>query len=232
MKIISLLLATNLFAVPAALSAEILAGPIINPANGHTYYLLTNDTWTNSEAEANRLGGHLVTIDDALENDWVFETFGNFGDTPRGLWIGLTDQAVEGDFIWIDGSASAYRNWADGEPNDGNPDGEDIVHMWYPGHEFAGQWNDQGASATEAFGVLIHGVVEIPGPVLSVRVSQIALKWQSEIGIKYQVKFRSAVESQWQDLGAVIDGTGEQLSIPDPIEENQERRFYRVVIVP
>ena len=57
------------------LAAGILSGPAINPGPGHTYYLLTQNTWTASEAEAVTLGGHLVTINDSAENDWVLNTF-------------------------------------------------------------------------------------------------------------------------------------------------------------
>ena len=45
-----------------AAHAGILAGPTINPANGHTYCLLSQNTWSNAEAEAISLGGHLATI--------------------------------------------------------------------------------------------------------------------------------------------------------------------------
>jgi len=38
------------------------------------------------------LGGHLVTIDDQTEQEFVWNTFGNFGAAARGgLWIGLSD---------------------------------------------------------------------------------------------------------------------------------------------
>jgi hypothetical protein len=45
--------------------AGILAGPFVNPANGHSYYLLSQNTWSNAEAEAVSLGGHLATIRNA-----------------------------------------------------------------------------------------------------------------------------------------------------------------------
>src|SRR5262249_40507834 len=44
-----------------------LAGPIRNPATGHDYYLLTESSWTDAEAQAVALGGHLVTINNAEE---------------------------------------------------------------------------------------------------------------------------------------------------------------------
>ncbi len=59
--------------------AGILSGPVLNPANGHIYYLLSQNTWSNAEAEAVSLGGHLATIRNAAENQWVYSTFADFG---------------------------------------------------------------------------------------------------------------------------------------------------------
>ena len=58
--------------------AGILAGPIVNPSNGHTYYLLSKNTLSNAEAEAVSLGGHLVTIRNAGEQEWVFSVADSF----------------------------------------------------------------------------------------------------------------------------------------------------------
>src|SRR5437867_3069965 len=63
-------------------------GPIVNPANGHMYYRLTQSTWTAAESEAVGLGGHLATINDANENEWVASTFGSPTEAWR-IWIGL-----------------------------------------------------------------------------------------------------------------------------------------------
>ena len=73
----------SLATVPGA-RAAVLAGPITNVA-GHIYYLLTPATWTQSENEAIALGGHLVTINDDAENDWVYDTFSQFGGAPRAF---------------------------------------------------------------------------------------------------------------------------------------------------
>src|SRR6476619_1362742 len=61
-------------------------GPIVNPANGHTYYRLTQSNWSAAESQAISLGGHLATINDAAENDWVATTFGSPTEAWR-IWI-------------------------------------------------------------------------------------------------------------------------------------------------
>jgi hypothetical protein len=48
----------------------------------------------------------------------------------RGLyWIGLSDQKIEGKFVWSStNEVSEYTNWRTGEPNDSKSD-EDCVHL-------------------------------------------------------------------------------------------------------
>jgi len=75
----------------ASVNAQILTSAY-NPATGHTYYLLAQSTWSVAESQAIALGGHLATINDAAEDNWVAITLSNFGGVQRGLWIGLTDQ--------------------------------------------------------------------------------------------------------------------------------------------
>jgi hypothetical protein len=113
------------------------------------------------------LGGHLVTINDAAENTFVFNTFANFGGVERLLWIGLNDAAVEGTFVWASGQPVGFVNWFPGEPNGGPTDGSDYVHMWPPtafGAIAAGFWNDSANFTSFSNGqidVPLHGVVEV-----------------------------------------------------------------------
>ena len=145
-------------------SADVLSAPVINPANNHLYYLLAPTTWTASQAEAISLGGNLVTINDAAENAWIYDTF---GELDRPLWIGLTDQAVEGSFCWISGESLSYSNWCSGQPDNGGgfvPD-EDYVYMVesntaWPAQLTPEEWNDVPNDGT---GVQrpVYGVVEV-----------------------------------------------------------------------
>ncbi len=103
-----------IFSLVTGVLGEVVSGPIVNPSNGHSYYLLTRgQSWTASQAEAELLGGHLVTINDAAENAWVADTFGQFNNL---YWIGLNDVAMPDTFVWSSGDLSDYRNWYPGQP--------------------------------------------------------------------------------------------------------------------
>jgi hypothetical protein len=89
------------------LDAQILGGPVLNPANGHVYCILQPNTWTGSEAQAVALGGHLATSRSAAENQWVLNTFGAWTGTNL-LWIGLNDIGSNGTFYWVSGETASY----------------------------------------------------------------------------------------------------------------------------
>ena len=129
----------------------------VSPVNGHTYHLLTVDTWTNSEATAVSLGGHLATVRNLQEQNWIWQTFGIANQ--RHLWIGLNDVAVEGTFRWSSGEALTYTNWTSSEPNN-NPiwRPENWVHL--DGYR-NGEWNDVNEGIPSSVILPLQGVVEI-----------------------------------------------------------------------
>ena len=140
---------------------DVVSGPVVR--NGHTYYLLGASSWFAAERRALELGGHLVTINDAAENSWVFETFASHGGVLRMLWLGLTDDGREGRFRWTSGEPMVYRRFDGGEPNNdpGNTLGrEDVVHMYPPIDRRGSFWNDVNGLGEGGFP--FHGVVEVP----------------------------------------------------------------------
>ena len=117
---------------------------------GNQYLLATEaKTWEEAQAEAESLGGNLVTINAPAEETWLKDTFG----TSDEFWIGLTDKDTEGTFEWASGEAVLYTNWAPGEPNNGNA-GQDYVQMNFSGSK---QWDDLSGSE------LRQGIIEIGG---------------------------------------------------------------------
>ncbi|MBT3266644.1 hypothetical protein HN371_05785 [Candidatus Poribacteria bacterium] len=125
---------------------------IVNPTTGHEYAVIDAGTWAASDAAAERLGGHLVAINDAAEQAWLVE---QFGPTTRH-WIGLTDAGSEGEWRWVTGEPLSYTNWAEAEPNNYGAGGEDYVHM---GPLPNGVWNDLGPESNQWRG-LRHAIVE------------------------------------------------------------------------
>lgn len=167
-----ILLLSSLSPILASTSGENSTGieilhTAINPANNNTYYLLSESTWTESAEAARGLGGFLVTVDDADENDWLFDTFASFDNQTRHLWIGLSDADDEGNFRWHDGTPFFYRSWGDGQPGQGGD--EDYVHITGTnmGNIQPGDWNDL-EDDPQYFPV--YGVVEVgPGADYALR---------------------------------------------------------------
>jgi len=154
--------ATNLIAAP-------ISGPILNPATGHTYYLLENSNWTDAQSQALSLGGNLATVNDAAENAWISQTFTNFGGVQRNLWIGLNAAGFDGtnpsNYSWIDGSSSNYRNWAPSQPGfTGNPANQ-YTYIIPGGNANSGQWNNVPNQTTAGYqfnpAIPNYGVAEV-----------------------------------------------------------------------
>jgi hypothetical protein len=218
-------------------AAEILAGPMTNPGNGHAYYLLSEDTWQASEAQAVALGGHLATIRNDTEQSWVFETFGAWGGKNRSLWIGLNDAAKEGHFTWSSGELTSYTHWLPGQPDDSTvvTGGETYVHMLNSGNAYGhtgGYWNDL-ASPNMGFPTFnpVCGVVEVRPPVLSVRHEPFQICWDTEAGTRYQVQWTSDPAGLWTDAGLPISGTGGLVCAADAAP-GVRVRLFRVVVLP
>ena len=58
---------------------------------------------------------HLVSIADSEEQDFLFHyARAIYG---QNYWIGYTDMAHNGKFVWTDGSSGNFGKWNGGEPN-------------------------------------------------------------------------------------------------------------------
>jgi hypothetical protein len=72
---------------------------------GHTYLLCKEDrSWHLANLGCTLLGMRLVRIDDAAENQWLFDNaFTELGRRST-VWIGATDEVVDGQWRWTDGA--------------------------------------------------------------------------------------------------------------------------------
>ncbi|NNE00703.1 MAG: DUF4347 domain-containing protein, partial [Pirellulaceae bacterium] len=99
----------------------------------HLYLLgSATSTWGDAQFEASSLGGNLVTINDAAEEDWLKQTFGS-----QAFWIGLRENLGTSTYQWVSGEAVTYTNWAAGQPD--NQSAQDFAVMNW---ESTGQWAD------------------------------------------------------------------------------------------
>lgn len=81
----------------------------------HTYQAISGEfTWHQAKVDAESRGGHLATINSQAEFDYV-ASLGVL--PPSGYWLGATDAASEGVWVWVTGEPVEFSRWIAGEPN-------------------------------------------------------------------------------------------------------------------
>ena len=91
---------------------------------GH-FYKLVDDAmyWTDARRACESRGGHLVTIEDADEEDFIENLVEDKGSLYH-YWLGATDEDSEGDWRWVTGEAVpmkednwGFEKWCGNQPN-------------------------------------------------------------------------------------------------------------------
>ena len=137
---------------------EEVANTYYNPANGHIYKFVAGRI-PLADARAAALAssyegepGYLVTITSQDEQNFI-----NGKTTAQNIWTGLTDNASEGTWYWMDGPEAGtiigsgtgnsfitvpgqYSNWCSNEPNECCSGEDYMVTNWNGGS----CWNDYG----------------------------------------------------------------------------------------
>jgi len=115
------------------------------------YFSNVDTTWYEADDMSDNAGGHLVTISSEEENDFIYSLIQQTGNNS---WIGFSDIATEGDWVWTTGEDVVYTNWAAGEPNDLN--GEDCAEMF-----MNGTWNDNQCDWDRAFIMEVDNYIDL-----------------------------------------------------------------------
>jgi Lectin C-type domain len=122
----------------------------------HTYLLSPSGVdWQAGQAYARSLGGHLASITDLGEQNFINARYANH---PR-FWIGLSDAQNEGTFVWDSGEPYVYANWCGGEPN--NAGGvEDHVEAFHTPTGFC--WKDISSPYSGTASAPNQALIELP----------------------------------------------------------------------
>ena len=108
--------------------------------NGHRYAITRNElTWVEARNLAQSLGGRLVVIDNAAENQFLTDKFAL--PASSFFWIGLVDTDRNGNFGWYSGDPLNFTAWGPGEPS--NSGGIEYCGITAAIVQGAMTWNDQ-----------------------------------------------------------------------------------------
>ncbi|XP_029714393.1 C-type lectin 37Db-like [Aedes albopictus] len=111
--------------------------------------------WVGAAEYCSRNGWRLAILDTEEKQQQMEEQAQKvdaFKTNKVELWIGASDLAKEGKFVWHGtGMDVSYEKWIAGMPDNRNGN-EHCVHLWYePSRSFQWQWNDVVCSSTRRF---------------------------------------------------------------------------------
>ncbi|XP_037530643.1 galactose-specific lectin nattectin-like [Nematolebias whitei] len=112
--------------------------PLWTRYGGRCFLFVSDEKdWGDAEEYCNELGAHLASFHNQGEYDFIQRVIVSATGTNTKSWVGGTDAAKEGFWMWSDGSDFSYTHWASGEPNnlgghencmDINLNGQDYVN--------------------------------------------------------------------------------------------------------
>ncbi len=121
----------------------------------HIYALYDYEmSWTFARDLCNDLGGHLVTITSAEENQLITELVQS--GSKDAYWLGATDMdGQEKDFKWVTGEEFVYDNWLAGEPNSAGEKGTKEQFMEFR-KSYGNKWNDVHNTKSDNKGFILE----------------------------------------------------------------------------
>jgi cysteine-rich repeat protein len=109
-----------------------------DPATKHCYrYAKVGKNWMDASSDCQGWNGDLAALSTTTEQ--LFIAMRGFNAT---VWIGGTDAAMEGTWVWTNGETwtKPAEAWAKGEPSNSGPGGENCLEI-RPDNV---TWNDDG----------------------------------------------------------------------------------------
>ena len=128
---------------------------VVNPINGHAYKRVRCHDVMDAMTLAAEEGAYLVSINDKVEDVWLQEIQKIF--KLDSFWIGLSDVAEEGQWVWHSGEPVTYTNWREHLKGMGNTEIKDYAISY-----FGGGWRAVGDEHTPFRGGAILEKADMP----------------------------------------------------------------------
>ena len=228
--------ATNSFTVVLLDSSHtgpvgIMGGPLTCSANHHQYYLLNPASWTDAAATAVAMGGHLVTIRNQDEQQWLTVTFLSLCEVGQALWIGLSDPApwLPNDNSW---AWTQHFLWADSEPVtffcwSANPT---ITSQGVGRIKWVHLATDPCAWAEEADSASLNAIVEIPLTLEIITQPQnLSVGIGRDASLSVVADGSSAISYQWQFMGTNLPGATDATLVLTNAQPSQSGPYNVIV---
>ncbi|XP_070537334.1 macrophage mannose receptor 1-like [Ptychodera flava] len=120
-------------------------GWMINRGSCYQFNTAIPASWSEAKHMCDAQGGHLVTINNRVENDFLISQFSALTLAHvQDMWIGISDMATDGTFLWSDGTQTVpFTNWNVGQP-DQRVDENDCGAVYAAGYLGPKTWRDDG----------------------------------------------------------------------------------------
>ncbi|XP_039668064.1 CD209 antigen-like [Perca fluviatilis] len=102
--------------------------------------------WTRSREYCQSKGADLAIIKSQEERRFINGLY----SSDKEVWIGLTDEGVEGHWVWVDGTPLTTAYWDKGQPNSYSGRNQDCVEFWHRATGY-GDWNDENCNIEQNF---------------------------------------------------------------------------------
>ncbi|KAL3995921.1 U1 small nuclear ribonucleoprotein C [Sarotherodon galilaeus] len=105
---------------------------------------VSKKSWERSRADCQNRGADLAIIKSQEEMTFINGLY----SSDKEVWIGLTDEGVEGQWKWVDGTPVTLTFWGKGQPNSYDGRNQDCVEFWHRASGI-GDWNDENCNVEQ-----------------------------------------------------------------------------------
>ena len=208
--------------VEVELNNAIAARPA-QAATGSRYEIVIGSyTWQQAKMDAEKRGGHLVTM--STEQEWTdVKTLIASKGTTNTYWGGATDEVKSGDWKWIDGTAVTLSKWSASEPNEYfGPNSENHLQIYSDG-----TWNDLPSNYT-----LVGYICEYERPASTTANTKVAQYLGPETGAVTESSLTFGLADKSQAAKVTVYWPSGLRSILENVAGNRTIQIYEADELP